>query len=209
MNSSKTKTYSLGKYFKSVTRIKNLNLQYPSSMFQKFVRGQAESNTIFINGSGGHPSPTCTTPGNRFDPLFLQNSGSEKIVPDSATPSFSPIEEWTQNLSKTTPQTCTREILPDCPPTPENNSPIGEPTPENPNTRYFSKKLQRSVTVSREKKRSSSAISKRKTKSTQISGEKQRLISTMLGIVPLGSSTDQDLAGCSQVLENESTNLED
>ena len=163
-------------------------------MYRKFISGQVEANTVLVNGSGEHPSPTCTTPVNRFDPLFQPNSSSEKIIPDTATPSYSPIEEWTQNLSKTTPQTTTREILPDYPPTPENNSPFGEPTPNNSgNTRYFSKKLHRTVTVSRGKKKSSSAvISKKKSKSTQISGEKQRLITSMLGIVPLETSTDQD-----------------
>lgn len=38
MNSSKTKTYRLGKYLNAVMRIKNLNLQYPSSVSQKFDR---------------------------------------------------------------------------------------------------------------------------------------------------------------------------
>lgn len=38
MNSSKTKTYSLGKCLKTVMRIKNPNLQYPRSMSQKFDR---------------------------------------------------------------------------------------------------------------------------------------------------------------------------
>lgn len=36
MNSSKTKTYRLGKYLKTVMRIKNLNLQCVCSASQKF-----------------------------------------------------------------------------------------------------------------------------------------------------------------------------
>ena len=108
-------------------------------------------------------------------------------------------------LSKATPQTTTREILPDIVTPLASDSPIGEnPTPT---PRYFSKKLHRSVTVSRGNKKPEKTHSRKKKTSQKISGEKQRLISAMLGIVPLGVDADSENSS-SQNLENESTENE-
>ena len=119
------------------------------------------------------------------------------------------VQAWTQNLSKTTPQTITREILPTIQTPAHSDSPIGE-TPSNTATsstapaRYFSKKLHRSVTVSRGSKKTEKTSSRKKKTVQKISGEKQRLITAMLGIVPLGISTDLENPS-SQNLENESS----
>ena len=136
----------------------------------------------------------------------------KKLYPTPPPQVTAPLKSGPKTCLKPPPRQLQEKFCPTAPPTRENNSPFGEPTPNNSgNTRYFSKKLHRTVTVSRGKKKSSTAvISKKKSKSTQISGEKQRLITSMLGIVPLETSTDQDLASLSQVLENESSSsLED
>ena len=133
-------------------------------------------------------SPISLTPVSTVDPLLINSAGPFKIVPDSATPSDSPIEAWTQNLSKTTPQTLTREVLPDIT-TPDNSdAPIGlTPTSAAPMLYYF-KKLHRSVTAPRGSKKPDVSVSRKKKTNSKISDEKQRLITAMLGIVPLGIS---------------------
>ena len=174
-------------------------------MLNRFIEKETERNTVLVT----EESPYSTTPGSNIDPLTISSivvdGLTPSIVPDQATPSSSPIEAWTIGLSRNTPKTATREILPDTQTPIASDSPIGEdPTPT---PRYYSKKLHRSVTVSRgsKKKKENSQTKKQKT-TKPISGDKQRLISAMLGIVPLGENTasENPVSQFSQ-LENEST----
>ena len=188
----------------SPTSLPTIKVLTPGSMFQKFNKQEADASTLYLLEK---QSPIIKTPGNASDPLYMPRTGPSRIVPDRPTPSDSPIESWTQNLSRTTPQTETREILPTRP-TPENESPIGETPNSSGKLRYFSKKLQRNVTVSRGSKKTLSSISRKKKTLSTVSNNKQRLITAMLGIAPLesgsGSVNPNYFQNSESNLENES-----
>ena len=166
--------------------------------------------------AGGHTievGEALLTPGPTMEYVLCPSTAST-VVPEIRYNQFSPIEDWTQNLVSATPDLANAsfvsEVLPDYISPPPRSSPFWEesptlnPTPatsnasENPTpdthgpTRYFSKKLMRSVTVSRPKTKKNNNKNKNSTKKkTTVSENKQRLISTMLaGIVPLQQGQD-------------------
>ena len=173
-----------------------------------------------FSSAGGHSSvveqtPRAyaqTTPGNQveFEPC---PSSASTIVPEVRYNEFSPIEAWTQELCNTNPtptnSNSATEILPDVLTPPPHDSPIGvdspyssqnNPTPQSHGpTRYFSKKLMRSVTVSRAKKTNTKTNKNKNSKKPTLSDPKQKLISTMLsGIVSLVQDKGEDDASLTQ-----------
>ena len=175
-----------------------------------FSRGMNENvGVLFVHGD----EIDLTSPSGSLDPLELSSPlvRTPQILPDVIIEeSFSPIEDWSINLSKTTPSPREISVLPDIVTPPQSNSPFWispgneltksalQPrpislacspttTPHGPTT-YFSKKLRQKVLLSQTKKNSRSSSSK---KSSTISTKTQKFLATQVaGIARLDLSSN-------------------
>ena len=148
--------------------------------------------------------------------LFEFLSNTPEILPEmQVADSYSPIEEWTANLSRNTPICLEDSVLPDIhTPTPTNSpfwveeATTPPTTPLNPMqcveaaysrtttpgshgpTHYFSKKLRQRILVSRQKRKSRSDATT--PSNVVVSLQKQKLLETAVtGILRLDDSNNK------------------
>ena len=182
-------------------------VQSISGMSSPVVRGSV--GVLLVQGNDtliDSPTPMCE------DPLeYLTNT--PEILPDIVVAdTYSPIEDWTANLSRNTPICLEDSVLPDTnTPTPTNSpfwveeTTTPTTTPLNPllcveatysrtttpgshgPTTYFSKKLRQRILVSRQKKKSRSDSAT--PSNVVVSLQKQKLVETAVrGIFQLDDS---------------------